>query len=80
MKKHYLFVFFVTLIFISCKKDSNIVSNEDASSILIEKEKHQVAFLAEVAEVLKDVYKDPYAFYEVNAAIYSEYYQMKVFC
>lgn len=47
---------------------------EDAKFPTIAKELHQVEVNKDVADILKYVYQDPKAYYEVNAAIYSEYY------
>lgn len=38
------------------------------------KQKQTVEVLKEVSTILKDVYQNPKAYYEVNAAIYSDYY------
>lgn len=49
-------------------------ATEDAKFPTSPKELHQVQVNKDVADILKYVYQDPKAYYEVNAAIYSEYY------
>jgi len=47
---------------------------EDAKFPTTAQELHQMQVNKDVADILKYVYQDPKAYYEVNAAIYSEYY------
>lgn len=49
-------------------------ATEDAKFPTTPQELHQVEINKDVADILKYVYQDPKAYYEVNAAIYSEYY------
>lgn len=70
----FIYLFLFTSLISSCRKELNTHSFNDSEIPITDEEKHQVAFLKEVGKVLEDVYQDPYAFYEVNAAIYSEYY------
>ena len=63
---------------VSCKKtiDVNLQTmHEQVRFPQTSKEKQTVAVIKEVGIVLENVYQDPKAFYEVCAAIYSEYYQ-----
>ena len=39
------------------------------------KEEHTVSILKEVGKILQEIYKSPKPYFEVNAAIYSEYYE-----
>lgn len=61
---------------LSCKKEFSKISQIDTAYFpTTENEKNQVALIKEVASILETVYQDPYAYYEVNTAIYSDYYE-----
>ena len=70
----FVFYFLLSITFLSCRKNLN--QDDDPSAIFptTEEEKNQVALIKEVASILETVYQDPYAYYEVNTTIYSEYY------
>jgi hypothetical protein len=61
---------------ISCKKDTtkNDLQLEKIEFPTTAKELRQVQINKDIAEILEYVYQDARAYYEVNAAIYSEYY------
>ena len=65
---------FVIIILFSCRKSLQEI-NDNAVFPTIEDDKKKVALIKEVASILETVYKDPYAYYEVNTAIYSEFYE-----
>lgn len=64
-----LFVFFS-----ACKKETAEVS-APPPEILTVKQQERIEVLKDVSSILLEVYKDPIALYEVNAAIYSEFYE-----
>lgn len=47
---------------------------EEVTFASTQKERERVEVLKEVSSILREVYQNPKAYYEVNAAIYSEYY------
>lgn len=61
----------------SCRKQVKLTILQEEKVRVPEtpQEKHTVAILEEVGDILGKVYKNPKAFHEVNAAIYSEYYE-----
>jgi hypothetical protein len=64
-----------TFFLASCQKDIKFRSeNEETIFANTPKEKETVEVLKEVSAVLEEVYQKPKAYYEANAAIYSEYY------
>ena len=64
-----------TLFFASCQKELKLQKNQqDAIFASTPKEKETVEVLKEVSTILKEVYQSPNAYYEVNAAIYSDYH------
>lgn len=66
------------IILFSCKKDlhvkNELKADEQVTFPQDESEKLTVAVISEVGTILKEVYKNPKAYYEVCAAIYSGYY------
>lgn len=66
----------LTFALVACKKEIQIPPPDDASVVFPEndKDKKQVSVIKEVADILKSVYKNPKAYYEVNATIYSGHY------
>lgn len=61
----------------SCKKEISSDMPQDVSAIFPTEKKdiEKVSLLREVSIILKEVYKDPKAYREVNATIYSGYYE-----
>ena len=59
----------------SCRKNLKQDDEPTVRFPATEEEKNQVALIIEVASILETVYQDSYAYYEVNTAIYSEYYE-----
>ena len=61
----------------SCKKETalNPNSNFPDNPILTQQERKLAMLNKEVARILQEVYKDPAAYREVNATIYSGYYE-----
>lgn len=76
MKSRIIVFSLLTCLFFSCQKEfvSPPIESLDVYAISPEKLKNRIDVLKEVSSVLMEVYKDPVALYEVNAAIYSEYY------
>jgi hypothetical protein len=78
-RKGLLSLFLILSLFtiFSCRKEVNVNKPEtpDAVFPITDKEKQRVEVLKEVASILKEVYKKPKAYYEVNATIYSGYYE-----
>ncbi len=76
--RNYLQVMLLFLIFLnSCKKDfnSNTVPEQKAIFPTSERDIQNVKIVTAISNLLKEVYKNKQAFYEVNAAIYSGYYE-----
>lgn len=80
--KKLIFRFFILLTLpftiFSCQKEikqnEQMQSNERVEFPETAADKQQVALIKEVSTILETVYQDPYAYYEVNAAIYSDFY------
>jgi hypothetical protein len=73
LRRKMLPVIGLMVFFSACKKEIADVS--PPPEILTEKQQARVEVLKDVSSILLEVYKDPIALYEVNAAIYSEYYE-----
>ncbi len=73
MRKLFPMMGFLCL-FSACKKEMADVSVAPPE-ILTEKQAARIELLNDVSNILLEVYKDPVALYEVNAAIYSEFYE-----
>jgi hypothetical protein len=76
MKSRIIVFSLLTCLLFSCQKEfvPPPIESSDVNAISPEKLKNRIDVLKEVSSVLMEVYKDPVALYEVNAAIYSEYY------
>ena len=67
-------LFMLIVLSVACKKDivaDVIQPGEPASEV----DRHAVAILKEVGDILEEVYRDPAAIDEVNATIYSGFYE-----
>ncbi|RXK57506.1 hypothetical protein ESA94_20870 [Lacibacter luteus] len=76
--RNYLQIVLLFLVFFnSCKKDfkSNTIPEQKATFPTTEKDIQNVKIVTAISGLLKEVYKNKLAFYEVNAAIYSGYYE-----
>lgn len=66
-----------TITLCACQKELTTLEQQETDAIFptTDQEKGTVEILREVGQILEKVYEDPKAYYEVNAAIYSEFYQ-----
>lgn len=76
MKKTWFMMTAVLLLAASCKKNvsNDIPLADNARFPETDAEREIVNINKEVAQILETVYQDPRAYYEVSAAIYSEFY------
>lgn len=74
-----LYIFFICSLFtVSCQKEAKLNkpdASPEAKFPTTDKEKQRVVVSNEITSVLKEVYKNAKAYHEVNAAIYSGYYE-----
>ncbi len=75
MKKCMLLFFAASVTCVACRKNAApAVAVNTPRFPVTEQEKEQVALIREVATILQEVYRDPDALREVNATIYSGFY------